>query len=81
MFHVYILQSEKNKKYYIGSTSNLENRIKRHFEGRSKYTRKYLPYKLIYTEVYETKREALSRERYLKNLKNHRYIEKIITGQ
>ena len=38
-YYVYILQSEKDGTYYIGSTQDLDERLKRHNEGRSKYTK------------------------------------------
>ncbi len=39
MYFTYILQSEKDGRYYIGSTNNLENRLKRHNKGYSRYTK------------------------------------------
>ena len=48
---------------YSGSTDNLLNREKKHNNGeRSKYTRRYLPVKIIYSEEYSTRQEAVQRE-------------------
>jgi putative endonuclease len=76
--HLYILQSEKDGTYYVGSTSNLEDRLKRHFSGRSKYTRSRQPWKLVYTEEFETKIEAQRREREIKKWKSRKKIEELI---
>ncbi|WP_425593919.1 GIY-YIG nuclease family protein [Marinifilum flexuosum] len=40
MYCVYILQSQMDQSYYIGYTSNIENRLTYHNQGRSRYTRK-----------------------------------------
>ncbi len=78
MFYVYILKSEKFDKFYIGYTSNLEDRINRHKHGRSKYTSSILPVDLIYFETFETKSLALKREKEIKRYKSHKYIQKLI---
>ncbi len=62
MFHLYILLSEESNKFYIGSTGNLEDRIVRHNSGRSKSTLSGIPWKLIYTEKFETRSEAYRRK-------------------
>ena len=78
MFTVYILQSEKDGRYYIGSTNNIENRIKRHNKGYSLYTKNRGPFKLVYQESYHTLSEAKKREYYLQSLKSRKAIEKLI---
>lgn len=76
MFFVYIIQSLKTKKFYIGSTEDLEKRFVFHNEGKSVYTSKYLPYELVYSEEYQTKQEALKREKEIKKMKNiKRFLE------
>ena len=75
-YAVYILQSQKDGRYYIGSTSDIEERLSYHNSGRSGYTSKYLPWVLKYYEDYETRAEAVQRERYLKFQKNtKRFLE------
>ena len=55
-----------NGKYYVGSTENLEERLKRHNAGYgSGFTKAHLPVKLIYKEEYPTIEEAYQRERQL----------------
>ena len=43
-FHVYIIQSQKDGSYYVGSTQDLKERIGRHNQGRSTYTRSKCPW-------------------------------------
>ena len=64
---MYILQSEKADRYYIGSTSDMEKRLKHHNGPEAKWTKRYQPLKVIYTEVYSTRGEAMRREKYLKS--------------
>ena len=74
-FTVYILESERLGKYYVGSTSDVEARILRHNQGRSKYTKSGMPWRLVYTEDYATRSEAVNRERQIKRRKSLVYIE------
>lgn len=72
MFYVYLLQSEKDKTFYIGQTENLEERVKRHNDGYVFSTKKKAPLNLIGHEQYATREEARWREHILK----HSYLEK-----
>jgi putative endonuclease len=75
---VYILQSEKDGSYYIGFTSNLNQRLEYHNSGKSRYTSKKMPWKVVYTELFETRSEAIRREKFLKKQKNHEFYKKLI---
>ena len=66
MHYVYILLSKKDKKFYTGSTNNLQKRIKRHNEGLVKATRYRRPLKLIYCEACLNRKDSMRREIYLK---------------
>ena len=74
---VYILQ-DKNFKFYIGSTSDIDRRIKQHLNGHTQTTRNMNEPKLILTQKYNTLEEARSVERKIKKLKRKDYIEKMI---
>ena len=56
----------KNNDLYIGSTEDLENRFRLHKLGKVKSTQFYKPWQLIDFEVYNTRSEAVTRERFLK---------------
>ena len=77
-YYTYILQSEKSGKYYIGSTGDLEERIARHNEGRSKYTGIGIPWKLEYFEEFQERSSAIKREKYIKSRKSKVFIEELI---
>jgi len=65
-FYVYIIYSEKFDKYYRGITSNPLGRLQRHNCGFARYTKKFRPWKLVYIETFDSKHEALLREKKLK---------------
>jgi len=68
MFYVYMLKTKSIKPItYVGYTNNLKKRIKQHNSGKgAKFTRgrKWI---LIYKEKFKSKKEAISREYYIKN--------------
>jgi len=74
MFFVYILQSKKCRRFYIGVTQDLKQRIENHNNGYTKSTKPYKPWKLIYNEKYESKYKAYKREYHLKHPKG--WLEK-----
>jgi putative endonuclease len=81
MAFTYILFSAKINSYYVGSTNNLVDRLKRHNSGRSTFTKKGLPWILIYKKEYSTKSEAYQAELYIKSQKSRKYIEDLIANQ
>ena len=74
-FFVYLIISKNDEKKfisYVGYTNNLKRRIDLHNNSKgAKFTRGR-KWKLIYKEVYRTKKEAISREYYIKNNKTFR---------
>ncbi|MEW6610463.1 MAG: GIY-YIG nuclease family protein [Patescibacteria group bacterium] len=66
MFYVYILQSISTRELYDGYTEDLQNRLHEHNRGLSYTTRHGKPWKLAYYEAYASKRDAMNRERQLK---------------
>ena len=81
-FFLYIIYSQKTDHYYIGSTKNLQDRLQRHQQGRSKATKSGAPdWTVVYTETFETNSLARQRESYLKRMKSRKFIEQLITNQ
>ena len=72
-FYVYMLKSKSIKPVtYVGYTKNLRKRIILHNSGKgAKFTRGR-KWKLIYKEIFKSKKEAISREYYIKNNKTLR---------
>lgn len=76
MWYVYILQSLKDSRTYIGYTHNLEERLKIHNFGRVKATRYRCPFKLLYYEKRDSLKEVKHREKYWKSGSGRRRLEK-----
>jgi len=77
-YFVYIIESVKDGTYYIGSTQDIEERLQRHNQGRSKYTRTKQPWKLIYVEEYKDRTAAIKKELVIKQRKSKDYIKKLV---
>ncbi len=77
MFYVYILKSQSRVGHYVGQTNNLEQRIERHNSSKYGYTRRGRPWVLIYSEKYETRAEAMRRERFLKSGKGREFLSNL----
>lgn len=73
-YYVYILQSLKDKKFYIGSTSDLNKRLIYHNKGKNRSTKYRAPFIRVYSEEYTSKSEAIKREYHLKSPKG--FLEK-----
>ena len=78
---LYILQSELNSRYYIGSTTELTKRMHEHSKGYVKATRNIRPLKLRFFKKFDTIREARRIEYKLKKMKSKIILERIINEQ
>jgi putative endonuclease len=78
MYYVYVLRSLKTRSTYIGFTNDLINRFKQHNSGKSRATKPFRPYKLIFYEAFIEKKDALHREEYLKSGWGNRSIKKML---
>ena len=67
MYHMYLLKSQKNNSLYAGYTNDIDRRLKEHNAGFIGYTKKYLPWTLIYYESYVSLENAKRREKSLKH--------------
>ena len=82
MFVVYVLYSSAYDKIYIGFTSDLEKRVLSHNQLATKgWTVKFRPWKVIHTESFGSKSEALHREKQLKSFQGRKFIRENILNQ
>ena len=81
MFIVYILFSFKLKKYYIGHTNNFNKRFQEHNKGISTFTKSGIPWKIVYSEEYQTRIEAIKREKQIKSYKGGNAFKKMLKGE
>ncbi|MBW2043059.1 MAG: GIY-YIG nuclease family protein [Deltaproteobacteria bacterium] len=76
-YWVYILQSEVDGSFYIGSTRDVCERIQRHNDGRSRYTKTKRPWKLVYKEIFPDRSSAVKREAEIKRKKKRTAVESL----
>jgi len=67
MFFVYVLNSLSRKYIYVGMTNDIVRRFRQHQEGKEKTTAPYRPFEILFTEEYQTRKEAREREKFLKS--------------
>ena len=77
-FYVYILFSEILNRFYIGSSSNPEERLIKHLAHHKGYTDKAKDWKIVYVEAFMDKSTALAREKQLKGWKNTERLRGLI---
>ncbi|MEK7516114.1 MAG: GIY-YIG nuclease family protein [Patescibacteria group bacterium] len=73
-FYVYVLESLKDFKRYIGYTNNLKKRMEEHEKGMSFATKCRLPFRLTYYEACLNEADAKRREHYLKSTQGRRFL-------
>ena len=75
---VYILRSKSKGLLYKGISIDPEKRLLEHNSGKNKSTKGYRPWRLVYTEEFETRNEAREREKYFKSGAGREYLKKIL---
>jgi putative endonuclease len=71
---LYILESERTGRFYVGHTNDLDRRFYEHNHGQTKSTRSAATWKLVYVEEHQTKELAYAREREIRSWKSARTI-------
>lgn len=74
MHYTYVLSSERDGRFYTGTTSDLRTRLKQHERGRVTSTAYRRPLRLAYYEACHSADDAYRRERYLKSGRGGRYL-------
>jgi len=78
VFFVYVIKCE-NDSYYIGQTDNIPRRWQEHISGQSaEWTKKYKPIYIPHYEEFNSREEAVAREKELKTTSGRRWIKKAI---
>jgi putative endonuclease len=75
MFYAYVLKSIEHDYYYKGHWENLEERLTEHNSGRTVSIRPFIPFKLVYKESFDTREEAIAREKYFKTSAGRRFLK------
>jgi putative endonuclease len=66
MYYVYIIQSQMDGSYYVGSTNDLKRRLREHNNGGAKFTSAKKPYFLSWYCAFNLQNRAVQFEKYLK---------------
>ncbi|MEW5894976.1 MAG: GIY-YIG nuclease family protein [Candidatus Omnitrophota bacterium] len=74
---VYVLESLKDQRLYIGISGDPKKRLVEHNAGYQKATKGYRPYKLLFIEECESRIAARTREKFLKSGCGREYIRKL----
>ncbi len=77
-FTTYILYSKKLDKYYIGYTSNIDDRLIRHNQNSSGFTGRATDWEVVFTKHFSTKTAAYAYERKIKSWKSRDKIMELI---
>ena len=72
---VYILYSLRDKKLYIGFTTDISRRFAEHQSGNSKSTAARRPFRMLFCEYYLSKEDAMRREKYFKTTAGKKTIK------
>ena len=73
-YFVYVIGSLKHSKpkTYVGWTIDLSVRLRKHNQGKGAKSTRGRKWKIIYREIYNSKKKAMTREYYLKKDRNLR---------
>jgi putative endonuclease len=75
---VYILRSLKDGSYYVGTTQEVDSRVKYHNQVGTQYTKQKRPWELVYTEEHLNRSSAMKREYRIKRRGARQFIESLI---
>ena len=78
MYNIYAIQSQVDKRLYVGISENVIRRVKEHNLGQVFSTRGYRPWILVYTEKVKNRLEARKREKYFKSGFGKEHLKSII---
>ncbi len=81
MWHMYVMRNDTNGRFYVGSTSNIDRRIKEHNESKRRSVTHFGKYYLVYKEDFLTRREAFQREKQVKSYKGGNAFKKLLREQ
>lgn len=81
MATVYVIQSLKDGRTYVGSTNNFKRRLLLHNSGAVISTRHRRPFRMLFTETFETLKEARKKESWYKSGAGRRKLKKYFDSQ
>jgi len=76
MITVYVLKNKINEEHYTGISSDPSRRLIEHNTGKNRFTKAFIPWHIVYTEVQPDFLNARKREKYLKSGAGRRWLKK-----
>ena len=80
-YYIYILKSDKYDKYYTGISQNPQRRLEYHNTIEKGFTSRYRPWEIVFIKEFDSKKEAMTNEKRIKNWKSRKMIEKVLKGE
>ncbi len=80
-YFAYVIYSADYNRFYKGHCEDLTARISQHNHGQTKSTRPFIPWELIYYEEFQTRKDAVKREKYFKTGAGRKYLKSKIQQQ
>ena len=77
-FFAYVIYSDPHNRFYKGHCESLDMRLKEHNTGKTKSIKAYIPFRLVYFEEFNSRKEAIDREKYFKSAAGRRFLKKKI---
>lgn len=77
-YYIYVIQSIQHYDLYVGYTTDLKERLKRHNGGFNISTKSHRPWQLIHYEAYRNEEDAKRREKYLKTSQGSRLLKRML---
>ena len=72
---LYVLRGLKNRKRYVGITSDLQRRLAEHGQNRSKGSQAIGEFEMLFTEEYPNYLAAREREKFLKSGQGRQWLD------
>jgi putative endonuclease len=83
-YRAYVLRSLNTGQYYVGSTEDLERRVREHNGELPRLGRATVsgrPWELVFQAEFTSRSQALAAERYIKRMKSRVWIDKLVSGE
>ncbi len=80
MVVIYVLESEKDGRWYTGMAIHATSRLHEHNSGKNRFTKSHLPWKIIYLENCADWKAVRIREKYLKSAAGKRWLVKMLNS-
>ncbi len=80
-YFVYVLRSLKDSGYYIGSTEDVSQRLRKHNQGKTRSLKHRRPLEVVYVEEFQSEADARKREKQLKSFKGGEAFKRLLSAE